>query len=31
MATTGNEIMVIECDSNGNAVKAGTAIVTAMA
>nr|DAF98350.1 MAG TPA: major tail protein [Siphoviridae sp. ctnNB1] len=30
-ATTGNEIMVIECDSNGNAVKAGTAIVTAMA
>ena len=28
-ATTGNEIMVIECDSNGNAVKVGTAIVTA--
>lgn len=30
-ATTGNEIMIIECDSNGNAVKAGTATVTAMA
>lgn len=30
-ATTGNEIMIIECDSNGNAVKAGTATVTAAA
>ena len=30
-ATTGNEIMIIECDSSGNAVKAGTATVTAMA
>ena len=30
-ATTGNEIMIIECDSAGNAVKAGTATVTAAA
>lgn len=30
-ATTGNEIMIIECDESGNAVKAGTATVTAAA
>ena len=31
VATTGNEIMIIECDESGNAVKAGTATVTAAA
>lgn len=30
-ATGGDEIMIIECDANGKAIKAGTAIVTVMA